>query len=298
MVQILCGTESFCIDKKIEKAKKLVTALEDINISEYGDDYALADVMGAVSAFPVISEKRLVLLKLQEFKRAEDLKKIADAVPESTVFVLAIPTVDKRTSFYKAYKECIVPCEKLSEEDVVKFVAQKSAEHGIRATKDGAVELIRRVSYLEQEGVNLYAVDTAIKQLAMLQKDITEETVKTLLPESRTGKAYDLAKLLCAKNYGQLFSQAHYLLDNGESEIGLLSLITRVFRLAWRDKVHGKGKSGAPFHQYEMATVYSEEILNREQELLNEAIHKLKYGGSKRQVFDLTLLNAVRILES
>ena len=169
---------------------------------------------------------------------------------------------------------------------------------GIRATRDGAVELIRRTSYLEVEGVNLYAVDTAIKQLAMLKKDITLDNVSSLLPESRTGKAYDLAKLLCAKNHKELFSQAHYLLDNGESEIGLLSLIARVFRLAWRDKVHGKGKCGAPFHQYEMASVFSEEILNKEQELLNEAIRKLKRGNSPRQIFDITLLKAVRILES
>lgn len=298
MVQILCGTESFCIDKKIEKAKKQVTELQEINISEYGDDYSLSEVIGAVSASPILSEKRLVLLKLQEFKRADDLKKIADASPESTLFVLAVPAVDKRTSFYKAYKECVVPCEKLSAEDAVKFVAQKSAENGIRATKDGALELIRRVAYLDVEGVNLYAVDTAIKQLAMLKKDITEEAVKSLLPESRTGKAYDLAKLLCGKNYGELLSQAHYLLDNGETEIGLLSLIARVFRLAWRDKVHGKGKSGAPFHQYEMATVYSEDILGKVQELLNEAIGKLKTGQSKRLVFDLALLRAVRALES
>lgn len=298
MVQILCGNESFCIDKKIEKQKKLITELPEINISEFGDDYMAVDVMGAIIASPILSEKRLVLLKLREMKRADELKKIADAVPESTIFVLAVPAVDKRTSFYKAYKENIVSCEKLTEEDVVKFIAQKSAEYGIRATKDGAVELIRRVAYLEVEGVNLYAVDTAIKQLSMLKKDITEETVKSLLPESRTGKAYDLAKLLCAKNYGELISQSHYLLDNGESEIGLLSLIARVFRLAWRDKVHGKGKSGAPFHQYEMATVYSEEILSKEQELLNEAIGKLKSGQSKRLVFDLTILNAVRILES
>jgi len=298
MVQILCGNEFYCIDKKIEKQKKLITELPEINISEFGDDYTAIDVMGAITASPILSEKRLVLLKLREMKRADELKKIADAVPESTVFVLAVPAVDKRTSFYKAYKENIVSCEKLTEEDVVKFIAQKSSEYGIRATKDGAVELIRRVAYLEVEGVNLYAVDTAIKQLSMLKKDITEETVKSLLPESRTGKAYDLAKLLCAKNYGELLSQSHYLLDNGESEIGLLSLIARVFRLAWRDKVHGKGKSGAPFHQYEMATVYSEEVLSKEQELLNEAIGKLKSGQSKRLVFDLTLLNAVRILES
>ena len=298
MVQILCGTESFCIDKKIEKAKKQVTELQEINISEYGDDYSLSEVIGAVSASPILSEKRLVLLKLQEFKRADDLKKIADASPESTLFVLAVPAVDKRTSFYKAYKECVVSCEKLSAEDAVKFVAQKSVENGIRATKDGALKLIRRVAYLDVEGVNLYAVDTAIKQLAMLKKDITEEAVKSLLPESRTGKAYDLAKLLCGKNYGELLSQAHYLLDNGETEIGLLSLIARVFRLAWRDKVHGKGKSGAPFHQYEMATVYSEDILGKVQELLNEAIGKLKTGQSKRLVFDLALLRAVRALES
>ena len=298
MVQILCGTESFCIDKKIEKAKKLITELPEINVSEYGDDYTVAAVMGAVTASPILSDKRLVLLKLREMKRADELKGIADEVPDSTLFVIAVPSVDKRTSFYKAYKSNIVPCEKLSEEDVVKFVAQKSAENGIRATRDGAVELIRRVSYLEVEGVNLYAVDTAIKQLALLEKDITEEAVRTLLPESRTGKAYDLAKLLCSRNVGQLLSQAHYLLENGESEIGLLSLIARVFRLAWRDKVHGKGKSGAPFHQYEMATVYSEEILSKEQELLNEAIRKLKSGKSPRLVFDLTLLDAVRTLES
>ena len=242
MVQILCGKEFFCVDKKIEKAKKQVTDLEELNISVFRDDFSLSDVMGAVSAFPILSEKRLVLLKLQDFKRADELKRIADDVPESTIFILVVPVMDKRTVLYKTYQKCIVYCDKLTEEDVVKFVAQKAAENSIRATKDGAIKLIRQTGYLELEGVNLYAVNTAIKQLSMLQKDITVENVMQLIPDSRVGKIYDLARLLCTKQYGELISQAHYLLDNGENEIGILSLIARVFRLAWRDKLHGKGK--------------------------------------------------------
>lgn len=295
MIQILHGEETYCIDKKIDKAKAKITELPDVNITVFDDKYTVAEVINAVSASPLLSEKRLVVLRLQSMKSADDVKRIADSVPESTDFVLAVPALDKRTAFYKAYKECVLPCEKCDEETVIKFIGQKSSENGIRATRDGAMELVRRTAYLEQKGVSLYAVETAIKQLALLKKDITVEDV-AVIPETSSGNKYELARLLCMGNTEELFNQAHHLLENGENEIGLLALLARVFRLAWTDKVHGRRSCGAPYYQYEVAADYSKEVLGAVQGVFNDAIRQIKSGHTSRLVFELALSRAILIL--
>lgn len=296
MVQILCGTESYCINKKIEKAKRQVTEMEEFNLSVYSDDYMIEDVISSVCSGPLLSDVRVVILSLTNFKKADELKRIADAVPSRTLFVLAVPSIDKRTAFYKAYQKDVVNCDKLDEETLQKFILQKAGEFGIRVKEDGVKELIERISYLESEAVNLYTVETAIKQLSLLKKDVTVENVQILLPPSSAGNAYALARFLCEKKNNELFRQAHNLLETGENEIGLLSLMARVFRLAWKDKVCGKGKCGASMSHYEMALVYPVEVLDKVQDILNDAIHRIKTGIMPRQSFDLALIKAMEAL--
>lgn len=297
MIQILCGTETYCIDKKIEKAKRMVSGMEDFNLSIYYDDYMIDDVFSSVCTNPLLSDMRVVILALSAFKKADELKQIADAVPAKTLFVLAVPSMDKRTAFYKAYQKDVIDCNKLDDKTLQKFILQKSGEFGIRAKEDGVRELINRTSYLELEAVNLYTVETVIKQLSLLKKDITVENVRILLPPSSAGNAYALARFMCEKKVDELFRQSHNLLESGESEIGLLSLMSRVFRLAWKDKVFGKGKAGAPLAHYEMALDCSVDVLDKIQDILNDAIYRIKSGVMPRQNFDIALLKAMSVLE-
>ena len=295
MIQILCGKENYCIDKKIEKAKRQVTEMVDFNLSMYYDDYMVEDVISSVCASPLFSDVRVVILSLTNFKNAEELKRIADAVPSQTLFVLAIPSIDKRTAFYKAYQKDVVNCDKLDEETLQKFILQKAGEFGIRVKEDGVKELIDRTSYMELDAVNLYTVETVIKQLSLVKKDITVENVQMLLPPSSTGNAYALARFLCEKKNDELLRQAHNLLEAGESEIGLLSLIARVFRLAWKSKVCGN--CGASLNHYEMALAYPVDVLDKVQDILNGAIHRIKTGIMPRQSFDLALIKAMETLK-
>jgi len=297
MIQILCGTENYCIDKKIEKAKRQITAMEEFNLSLFYDDYMIEDIIASVCSRPLLSNVRVVILSLSGFKKAEELKRIADSVPSKTLFVLAVPSIDKRTAFYKAYQKDVVNCDKLDEETLQKFILQKAGEFGIRVKEDGVKELIDRTAYMESEAVNLYTVETVIKQLSLLKKDITVENVQVLLPPSSTGNAYALARFLCEKKSEELFRQAHNLLETGENEIGLLSLIARVFRLAWKDKVCGKGKCGASLSHYEMALSYPVEVLDKVQDILNDAVHRIKSGIMPRQSFDLALIKAMDALK-
>ena len=213
MIQILCGKENYCIDKKIEKAKRQVTEMVDFNLSMYYDDYMVEDVISSVCASPLFSDVRVVILSLTNFKNAEELKRIADAVPSQTLFVLAIPSIDKRTAFYKAYQKDVVNCDKLDEETLQKFILQKAGEFGIRVKEDGVKELIDRTSYMELDAVNLYTVETVIKQLSLVKKDITVENVQMLLPPSSTGNAYALARFLCEKKNDELLKECRKILS-------------------------------------------------------------------------------------
>lgn len=294
MVYLFYGEESYLLDAKVAELTKAIE-MPEMNVSTFTEDYELSALTQAAYTLPFLSEKRAVVLRVADFKGDDELKNMLAKLPESVDFIIATENLDKRSSLYKAYKAQATECAKPALDKVIQFVARAAKKEGRFTEKAAAEEVIRRLNYYDERGVNLYAILGVVRQIAVTS-DITVPAVTATLPDSAAGKAYSLAALLCEGNADALFPLAQYLTDSGESEIGLMASISRVFRLAWKAKVGLTPE--APKFQYQAALRFSAERLSSVLDTFSDASARIKDGGTASVVFPVALVKALQALHN
>lgn len=272
MVKLFYGEERYLIDKNLEKEISEIEVPE-MNLSTYEDGFAIETVENVCSTEPFLADKRAVVLKLSELK--PEIKELVKKVPENTKLLIVADKVDKRSSVFKALQNCSVCCTKPEVSKVVALIATVADKEGCSVERQAAEEIVQRLGYFTEDGVNLYAVIGAVRQLAN-SGNITLQLVKAMLPENAAGKVWNLLALIVDKRTDDAFALLSYLLDSGESGIAVLSVLLKSFRLAWKESV-GVPDS-VPRFQYAAATKLDEKSLIKAQEILEDGIEKMKSG--------------------
>ena len=292
MVRFLIGCETYLSDKKLAATLNSIDNPE-LNVAMFYDNFDMEIASAVATAAPFLSEKRLLVFRLSEVKG--DLLPFLQSLPESTEAIVIAPKLDKRGKLYNTFKNNIEECNKLTENELLKFIAVSVKAEERNIERAAAIELAKRIHYYEDDGVNLYAVKGALKQLSCVG-DITLEMVEQSLPEDTSGKAYHLSKLMCQNNGKELFRLAQYLLDCGESEIGMLSLLAKTFKSAWRDKA--TGSTDIPRFQYQDALKFSEKQLSEVQDILSASIAQIKECGMGSVLFLVALAKCLQVLHN
>jgi len=143
-------------------------------------------------------------------------------------FLLSAPEVDKRRSFYKALAKRaeLQVFDKLDasrsgwEEEATDLVQSLGKRRQLRFD-DEALDLFvlltggdTRVIGNELEKIDLY--------LGKSERQVTLESVRTLVPISRGGVIFELGNALAARDLDHALTLVRRLLDQGESAIGIL----------------------------------------------------------------------------
>lgn len=276
MIKLIYGEETYLVDKAIEVE---TTGIEvpEMDVVRFEDDYDINAVEQMCFTTPFFSSKRAVILRVTELKASEELKKLLQKVPQHVIFLVAADRVDKRSALYKVFQKNTMECSKPDPKKVYGLVKRAAEKEGITADYAAVEEMIRRLNYYEDPLVNLYAVIGCVKQLS-LSGNITLPLVRAMLPESAAGKAWNLLRYVCEKKMSEAFSLLNFLLDSGESAIGVLSLMLRGFRLAWKEA------AGVPVdanlrYQYAPAVQFPAKKLVLAQDTLETAVEQLKSGA-------------------
>jgi len=106
-VYLLTGEEPFFIDQiaKYIEENVLDESQKDFDFQVfYGKDSNVLDVLSSVKQYPILGEKRLVILReAQQLKQIEKLTEYVEAPSLNTIFVICYreKKIDKRSSLYK-----------------------------------------------------------------------------------------------------------------------------------------------------------------------------------------------------
>ncbi len=214
-----------------------------LNISEMdGEQVNVPEVINAVSSFPFLSDRRMVIVKglisrLQGRGKAnkEALERLTDALPqlpdyarlvlvERTVLNERLPIVKLAQSHERGYHALFkMP------DDATGWIMQRAKQHyNIAITPQAANalaqvtdndiqladnELVKLVSYLDGAG------------------EITEEHVALLTPYVPEANIFAMVDAIASGDGATAFRLMHRLLDNPrEQGFGLLGMIVRQFR--------------------------------------------------------------------
>lgn len=230
------GEEPYLIHQAVNYLK--VCALHggaaDFNFSSYyAADADLTTVRDEVETLPMMAARRIVVLReVQDLtdKEWEQLEPLFQAPVDTTVFILVGSKVDKRKRVMKLLLEQAqyVEFRRPFENQIPGWIRHICKAHGLTIT-DEAVQLLHRLA-----GHHLTEIESEVKKLADFlgeRRHVELEDVAQCVSQKREENVFELTELIASNDRVGALIQLVRLLDQGQSEMGLVALIARHMRI-------------------------------------------------------------------
>lgn len=281
------GEEAYLIRRAVEQVKDLALedGIADFNYdSFYSLDAEVSHVRDVVETLPMMASKRVVVLKeAQELseKEWEVLQPVITEAVDTAVFVISASKVDKRKKSIKSLLDNAISVEfkRPFENQMPQWIQFIAEQYGLTIRSDAANLIYRLV------GNHLTEIDLEMSKLAAFLGDRTEvETsdVASVVSKSREESIFDLTKAVALGDRSMALSCLVNLLDQGQNEIGIVSMIARHIRMliqVYNGLKHGY--KGAQLAQYAQISTY----------FLNEYLQQIKFWNLKKLENTLLALN-------
>jgi DNA polymerase-3 subunit delta len=230
------GDEPYLIQQAVQyvKACALHGSPADFNFSAYyAADAEISQVRDEVETLPMMAARRVVLLReVQDLSDREwdQLTPLFEAPVDSTVFILAGSKMDKRKRFFKQLLDSSVSVEfkKPFENQIPGWIKHICKGHELSISEE-AVQLLHRLV-----GNQLSEIEAEVKKLAEYvgeKKHVELEDVAQCVSRKREENVFDLAESIAFGDRVRSLEQLVQLLDQGQSEIGIVQLVARHMRI-------------------------------------------------------------------
>jgi DNA polymerase-3 subunit delta len=230
------GEEPYLIGQAVQYLKvcALTGGAPDFNFTQfYSSDANVTQVKDEVETLPMMAARRVVLLKeVQDLsdKEWEELESLFTTPVDSTVFILVGGKIDKRKKFFRILSEQAqaVEFKKPFESQVPGWIRHLCKAHEL-SISDEAIQLLHRLV-----GSQLIEIEAEIKKLVNFlgdRKAIELEDVAQAVSKKREENVFDLTASIGDGDRVGALVQLVELLDQGQNEIGIVSLIARHLRI-------------------------------------------------------------------
>lgn len=305
MIQLLFGVEPYLISDKVSKAKSEVSGMGYARFEGFSNEVA-----EFASQYPFCDPKQVIVIEVQCLKNDDNILSFIQKVDSKVNDIYFVAEeVDKRTKLYKYLdsKKMIQECKKINEAMFKKFVFQTISNEGGSITIKAYGMFVDRCGYFENDDITLYTIKTYVYQLLFAGDDkiVDENRVLSIVPETLDNKTFQLTNLILQRDKLKLFILAKALIEAKESPIGMLSLLLRSFRLAYKASLYNEMNEkqltsllGVPAYQYKGALRFSPAILEKALEVLQDGVNMIKSGAAAADViFYITLGNLLNLLD-
>ncbi len=232
------GEEPYLVQQAVQYLK--VCALHggaaDFNFSSYyAADAEVSRIRDEIETLPMMAPRRVVVVKeIQDFteKEWEALEPVLQNPVDSTVLLLVGGKIDKRKKFFKILLEqahC-VEFRKPFENQIPGWIRQICRAHELDIS-DEALQLLHRLV-----GNQLLEIETEVKKLADFldqRKNVSLEDVAQCVSKRREENVFSLAARIAEGDRVQALYQLADLLQDGQSEVGIVALVARHLRLLY-----------------------------------------------------------------
>lgn len=189
-----------------------------------GSVLSRADLVGVTQAMPFLSTSRLVIIEGLAGNKtaAEGLGKMLEAVPSTTVLVLADPEVDRRSSYYKqvtAAADQAVEFKPRGGADLEAWVRKEAARHGGKI----APQAVRRL--IELAGDDQWRLSGELAKLASYREAIGVAEVDELVEPGFSETIFNLVDAMTSGRAASALKLYKGLLEQRTSELYILNMV-------------------------------------------------------------------------
>jgi len=235
----LYGEESFQIDSLLKQIVMKYTNEDsrDFDYSLfYADDTKADDVLEVLNQSPFINDVRLVVIKEFDKYVLKDKNKFADYLQKQSETSVIVIISEKKDNV-KAYatisdKSISVQCKKpYSSREILAWVQNEVRSRKIKMDNNaatlfaGMVDLDYLIAGNELEKLLLYTAKSSF---------ISENDVLECTGKSRNNTIFDLQNAIGARNLKSSFNILENMLNNNESGVFIIVMLTRFFTLIWK----------------------------------------------------------------
>ncbi|MBI5328174.1 MAG: DNA polymerase III subunit delta [Deltaproteobacteria bacterium] len=239
--------DSYLMEETVNaiKARMLSSAFKDMNYHSFDAKEADADdIISIAQTFPVMSQKRLVIVnRIEALSKSQQealLSYVQDPAKHTCLILIASAgKIDKRLSFFSGLDKAhyLFHFKPPSDAELPSWIKQEAQRLGKRITHD-AIGI-----FLEATGSELMDIKQEIAKLVLFvgeREGIERKDVETSVANGRVDTVFDLADSIGRKNLREGMINLNKLIEQGEEPVKILGMIARQFRMIWRVKAMKK----------------------------------------------------------
>ena len=236
-VYLLLGEEAFLQKESLKLITRKIISVPEYKDFNYDVFYAKETtarrLQEAIETLPVFCSQRLVVCfdaHLFKEKDWESLLSLFKNPSKSCVVVLTAPELDKRKKLSKKIMEYsfVVENKSPARKDLGLWVRKLTASYDLNFSPS-AVQLI-----IHWAGPSIMSMDNEIKKIksfAGSRSDITEEDVIQVVSRIRPENVFSFTEAIGKKDLKKSFHFLIHLLEDQESESGIIALVARHIRI-------------------------------------------------------------------
>lgn len=219
-IYFLMGEEPYYIDKISDYIENNVLDESEKGFNQmslYGRDVSIEDIVGNAKRFPMMADRQVVIVKeAQDLSRSiEKLVSYANNPQTTTVLVVnyKYKKLDKRKALYKAIKKIgvIFESKKLYENQVADWIRRVLAPKNYTISPKAAQMLV------EFLGTDLSKINNEIEKLQIILpkgSQITPETIEENIGISKDFNNFELRKAIGERNSIKAHQIVNYFAEN------------------------------------------------------------------------------------
>ncbi len=225
-VYFFYGEEDFLIDEAVDSliAEVLPEESRSFNLDVlYGNEVDARDVVAHANSFPMMADRRVVILR--EYERLDEDELVHSYVENpcpTTVLVL----VSKKTDAAIRGKAATVEFRRLYDSDLPAWITERSSLYGKRISRDASELLIMYV------GGSLRALDSEIEKITVYvgeKKAINSEDVAAVVGVSKSYNVFELTKAVGDRNLKRSLEILERMMEVGEYPPLMVAALTKHF---------------------------------------------------------------------
>lgn len=238
---VIYGDEQFFFDSILDQIEGTVftnKSDKDLNYHLfYGTESSVSDILSACLSFPMLSDKKMVVVKEFDQLQVPDKESFLKYIANPQLSTLLVLTADRfgGNKFQNDIlnKSLSINCKNLSNGNIYQWSLQKFKEYEITADKESIVFLIENI------GSNLLRLNLEIEKIKNFigqGQKLTVREVAQITGFTREVNIFNFQKVLGAKNLKSSLTIGYHLLEQGESLAAILPMIFIFFRRMWAVK--------------------------------------------------------------